>query len=271
MDWLPCPVVATLQHITAALYLVAGLAAGAGFTLARPRLARAAVAVLAAGAITHGVSFALLHRVEPTPPLTHLPTALSFMAWIGTLGFLVLAWRTRLAGLVALVAPMSFVGVVAALWGGPAAASRAPLGAGSLPHAHVLFASAGLALLGLAGLAGLLFLVEHRRLKRKQPLAGGAAWPSLEALDRAGAFAVAAGFPLLTLGVLAGALWLRSETGTLYAGRPHETFCLVAWAIYGVLAALRFGAAQPARRCAISAVAGFACLGFAVVGVELLA
>lgn len=263
--------VATLQHVTAALYLLAGLAAVGGFTWARPRLARAAVGVLAAGAVAHGVSFALLHTLEPTPPLTHLPTALSFMAWAGTVGFLVLAWRARLAGLVALVAPMAFLGVVAAVWGGPAAAPRVPLGAGSLPHAHVLLASAGLALLGLAGLAGLLFLAEHRRLKRKQPLAGGSAWPSLEALDRAGAFAVALGFPLLTLGVLTGALWLRSATGTLYSGSPHETFCLVAWAIYGVLAALRFGAAQPARRCAISAVAGFACLGFAVVGVELLA
>lgn len=261
----------TLQYLTAWLYLVSGLMAGAGFTLHRSTLVRAAVAVLAAGAVAHGVSFSLLHTAHPTPPLTHLPSALSFMAWVGTVGFLLLAWRARLTGLVALVAPMSCLGVVAAVLSGPASAGGASLGTGSLPHAHVLLASAGLALLGLAGLAGLLFLAEHRRLKRKRPLAGGSAWPSLEALDRAGAFAVAAGFPLLTLGVLTGALWLYSETGELYAGTAHETACWIAWAIYGVLGSQRFGARQPARRCALASIVGFVFLGFAVVGVELLA
>jgi ABC-type transport system involved in cytochrome c biogenesis permease subunit len=134
----------------------------------------------------------------------------------------------------------------------------------------VLLASAGLGLLGLAGLAGLSFLVEHRRLKRKRPFHGGTSWPSLEALDRAGAFAVAAGFPLLTLGVLTGALWQRSDTGVYFTGNAHETFCLIAWAIYGALASVRV-ARQPAPRCALSSLAGFALLGIAVLGVEWIA
>jgi ABC-type transport system involved in cytochrome c biogenesis permease subunit len=142
--------------------------------------------------------------------------------------------------------------------------------AGSLPHAHVLLASAGLGLLGLAGLAGLSFLVEHRRLKRKRPFHGGTSWPSLEALDRVGAFAVAAGFPLLTLGVVAGALWQRVESGAYFSGSAHETFCLIAWAIYGALATVRL-ARQPAPRCALSSLAGFALLGIAVLGVEWIA
>jgi len=263
-------VVGVLQYLTAGLYLLASLAAGAGFTLARPAMLRAAVGVLAAGALAHAASFTLLHTAVAAPPLTHLPSALSFMALVGTVGFLLLAWRARLAGLVALVAPMSCLGVAAAVFSGPAAADGRIAGTGSLPHAHVLLASAGLALLGLAGLAGLSFLVEHRRLKRKRLVASGA-WPSLEALDRAGAFAVVVGFPLLTLGVVTGSLWERSATGAFYSGDPHETFCLIAWAIYGVLATVRFGARQPAVRCAMSSIAGFAFLGIAVLGVEWLA
>jgi len=261
----------TLQLLTAALYLLAAGAAGVGFARGRAAWSRAAIALLAAGALAHGASFSLLHTLDPPPPLTHLPSALSFMSWVGTLAFLLLAWRARLLGLVALVAPMSLLGVAAAIWVEPGALPDATLGDGSLPHAHVLLASAGLALLGLAGLAGALFLAEHGRLKRKRPLAGGATWPSLEALDRAGAFAVAVGFPLLTLGVITGSLWLRDASGVFYSGSAHETFCLIAWAIYGVLAAQRFGARLPARRCAVSALAGFAVLGLAVVGVELLA
>jgi ABC-type transport system involved in cytochrome c biogenesis permease subunit len=263
--------VVALQYLTAGLYLLASLTAGAGFTLARPATLRAAVGVLAAGAVAHAASFALLHTVAAAPPLTHLPSALSFMALVGTVGYLLLAWRARLAGLVALVAPVSCLGVAAAVFSGPAGSAGSSAADGGIPHAHVLLASAGFALLGLAGLAGLSFLVEHRRLKRKRPLAGGAAWPSLEALDRAGAFAVVAGFPLLTLGVITGSLWQRAESGAFFSGSPHETYCLIAWAIYGLLVAVRFVARLPAPRCALSSIGGFALLGVAVVGVRLLA
>jgi ABC-type transport system involved in cytochrome c biogenesis permease subunit len=263
--------VVALQYLTAGLYLLASAAAGAGFTLARPALLRFAVGALAAGAVAHGASFSLLHTQSPTPPLTHLPSALSFMAWVGTVAFLLLAWRARLNGLVALVAPLSCLGVLAAVLSNPATSAESGVSeAGSIPHAHVLLASAGLALLGIAGLAGLSFLMEHRRLKRKRPFHGGTSWPSLEALDRAGAFAVAAGFPLLTLGVVAGALWQHADTGAFFSGSPHETFSLIAWAIYGALATVRL-ARQPATRCALSSLAGFALLGLAMLGVEWMA
>ena len=263
--------VVTLQYLTAALYAAAGLAGWAGFARGQERLAHAAVASLAVGAACHGVSFSLLHTLDPPPPLTHLPSALSFMAWVGTLGFLGLVWRSRLSGLVALVAPMSWLGVVPVLIAGPTQESGVALGAGSLPHLHVLLSSAGLALLGLAGLAGVLFLMEHGRLKRKRPLAGGSTWPSLEALDRAGALAVGFGFPVLTAGVVTGALWLEAARGVYFSGTAHEIFCLVGWALFGVLASLRFGVRIPARQCARVAVASFACLCCAVVGAELLA
>src|SRR4030095_2608090 len=112
--------VVVLQYLTAGLYLLASLTAGAGFTLARPAMLRVAVGVLAAGAIAHAASFTLLHTVTAAPPLTHLPSALSFMALVGTVGFLLLAWRARLAGLVALVAPMSWLRGAAGGFSGPA-------------------------------------------------------------------------------------------------------------------------------------------------------
>jgi ABC-type transport system involved in cytochrome c biogenesis permease subunit len=226
--------------------------------------------VLAGAAGLHAVGFSLLHTADPTPPLTDAPTSISFMAWVGTLGFLLLLLRFRVAGLVALVAPLAFVSVFYAALRLPHAVP-AEAGAGSVPHAHVLLASAGLALLGLAGLAGALFLVEHRRLKHKRPLAAGSPLPSLEALDRVNALALAIGFPLLTTGVVTGALWTQEMRGVPWTGTPHETWCLLAWAVYAVLVALRFGARLGARHCAASAAAGFLFASFAVIGVELLA
>jgi ABC-type uncharacterized transport system permease subunit len=263
-------VVVTLFHLTAAVYLAAGLVAGAGLALSKPRLTRLSAWILAAGALLHGFCFSQLHTVDPTPPLTHTSTAISFMAWVGTVGFLLLLWRTRVAGLVVLVAPMAFLGVFNGALRFPSEALEIVEGAGSVPHAHVLLASAGLSLLGLAGLAGALYLGEHRRLKRHRPLASGSTLPSLESLDRAGAVALAVGFPLLTLGVVTGGMWVHRLHGVAWTGAPHEVGSVVAWAVYAVLVTLRFRLHQPARRCAANAIGAFAFLFLAALGVELL-
>jgi ABC-type uncharacterized transport system permease subunit len=241
-----------------------------GLVLRSRRLARAAVWALAAGALLHGVSFPLMHAQAAAPPLTSLAAAASFMAWVGTLCFLALLARARIEGLVVLVAPAAFVGVFVAALGlrtpGPATFA----GSGSWPHLHVLLASAGLALLGLAGLAGALYLAEHRRLKAKARAPQPYPLPSLEALDRVNAIALALGFSLLTLGVLTGMLWVEAERGSLFGGSAHEAWSLLAWAIYAALAGIRFGGRQGAHQSAIGAVVAFGFLFFAVVGVELL-
>jgi ABC-type transport system involved in cytochrome c biogenesis permease subunit len=260
---------ALLLQLTAAVYLAAGLLAGSALGVHNASLSRAAASALGVGVLLHGLTFTALHSVDSTPPLTDGPTAVSFMAWIGTLTYLGLLWRYRLIGLVALIAPLSFLGVFYAALS-PAAIASPDVGDGSLAHAHVLLASAGLALLGIAGVAGAAFLAEHHRLKRKRHLEAPAPWPSLEALDRVNALALAVGFPLLTLGVVTGAMWVRAIHGAVWMGTAHETWCLVAWVIYAVLVTLRFGAGQGARRSALTALGGFAFAGFAVIGVELL-
>lgn len=94
--------------------------------------------------------------------------------------------------------------------------------------------------------------------------------PSLEALDRVNRLALVLGFPLLTLGVLTGSLWLDARTGQLFSGSLHEAWTLIAWMIYLGLVSVRFIGQQGSRQAAASAVAGFAFLVFAVVGVGLV-
>jgi ABC-type transport system involved in cytochrome c biogenesis permease subunit len=259
-----------LHQLAAAIYLIAGLAAGLGLALPAPRLGRAAVWLLAAGALVHGACFVALHSADPPPPLTNLPMAMSFTAWVGALFFLLLLLRAKLAGLVVLVAPLIFLAVFFAALRLPAVGPATFSGSGSWPHAHVLLASGGLSLLGVAGLAGVLFLIEHRRLKAKRRIDGRLPLPTLEALDRVNVAALALGFPLLTLGVLTGVIWLSTESGKLWTASPHETWSALAWAVYAVLVTARFGSRQGAHQAAISAVGGFAFLLFTGVGVEIL-
>ena len=253
---------------TAAVYLAAGLVAGLGLGLETRRVERASVLLLAVGAILHLVSFVLLHTAENPPPVTNLREAFSFMAWVGTVAYLLLLKRSRLSRLVVLVAPAAFLGAFLAALRPPSAVPiEEPTG---WPHAHVLLSSAGLSLLGLAGFAGLIFLIEHARLKSKKPLARRFPLPSLEALDRVNAVTLGIGFLLMTLGVVTGMIWLQVAKGAPWSGSAHEIWTLVAWVVYSALVFARFSGVQSSRRSAISAVAGFVFLLFAVVGLELI-
>lgn len=260
-----------LHQIAAAIYLAAGIGALLGALLPAPRMVRGSLFGLALGALVHGAGFATLHRLEPPPPLTSTPAAISLMAWMAVLFLLLLMWRIRVAALAVVTGPVAFLAAFFAATRLSHSTTSSIYGSGSWPHAHVVLASAGIALLGIAGLAGLFFLFEHRRLKAKRRVSRRVRLPTLEALDRINVLALAVGFPLLTLGVITGMLWLQGALGRLWTGTHHETWAVIAWAIYAGLVLARFGGRQGARQAAASAVAGFAFLLFAVVGVELLA
>jgi ABC-type transport system involved in cytochrome c biogenesis permease subunit len=263
-------VVVQLHQLTAALYLIAALVASLGLALPAPRLGRLSMFLLAAAAVAHAVCFGAMHATGTAPSLTMLPVAVSFMALVGVSFFLLLSRQARLTGLVVLVAPMAFVSVfVAGLRMGGAEIPASAASGGSWEHAHVLLAGAGLALLGVAGVAGVFYLAEHRRLKSKRPIRLRFPMPSLEALDRVNTVALGLGFPLLTLGVVTGVFWAARATGKVWGGSPHELWSAIAWVVYAIVVVARFTREQGARQAAASAIGGFLFLFFAVIGLEL--
>lgn len=259
------------QHMAAALYLAAGVGAILGLVLPAPRVLRGACWGLGLGALAQAAAFATLHRLDSAPALTDLGQSIAVMTWLSVLFTLALLYRYRLPGFVPPLAFAAFLSAFGATLASPELAGSGDT-VGSIPHAHVLLASAGFAALGIAGLAGTFFLVEHRSLKRRQSLAGRRSLPlpSLETLDQVNRIALVLGFPLLTLGVLTGSLWLDARSGQLFSGSLHEASTLIAWTIYLGLVVARFAGRQGSRQAAASAVAGFTFLLFAVLGVGLV-
>lgn len=253
------------QQMAAVLYLAAGVGALLGLVLPAPKIQRGARVGLILGAVCQFAAFATLHQLDPAPRLTDLGPAIAAMAWLATIFLAALQSRHRLESFVPPVALIGFVATFALTLSQP---GQSPgVGAsGGLPHAHVLLASAGLAALGIAGLSGVFFLLEHRRLKRREAVARRIALPSLEALDKVNRVTLVVGFTLISLGVVTGALWVESRAGHLLSGALHETWTLIAWGIYLGLVLLRFAGRQGARQAAASAIAGFAFLVVAVMG-----
>jgi ABC-type uncharacterized transport system permease subunit len=257
------------HQLAAAIYLAAGIGALVGVVLPSPKMSRGSAWGLGIGALVQTVAFATLHRVE-SPPITSLPIVLASSAWMTVLFAMLLTWKVRLPGLAAVVGPLAFLSVFVASLGWQHGGDPTPVEAGTWPHVHVLLASGGLALLGIAGLAGLVYLLEHRRLKAKPPVALRIPLPSLEALDRVNVVTTAVGFALLTLGIMTGMAWLKETLGAAWTGTTHEAWMMISWIIYAGLVGVRFAGRQGGRQAAASALAGFAFLLFGVIGVGVL-
>lgn len=94
----------------------------------------------------------------------------------------------------------------------------------------VLGMAAGLAALVL----GMMYLVQHRRLKQKQTLTEGMTLPSLARIARLNWWAVMISVPLLTLGMAVGVglgIWSKRGTTPLSFGDPVIVAYGVAWMI----------------------------------------
>ncbi len=258
------------HQLAAAIYLAAGLGALIGVVLPSPRMSRGAAWGLALGALVQIAAFATLHLAETPRPITALPAAVELSAWMLVIYLLALMWKFRLPALAAGVGPVAFLAVFGASLGLESVEESALDGGGAWPHVHVLLATAGVGLLALAGIAGIFFLMEHRRLKAKHPIAPKLALPSLEALDRVNVMSTVLGFVLLSLGVMTGMFWLLGHSGEFWSGTSHETWMVIAWAIYAGLVSVRYLGRQGPRQAAASAMAGFVFLLFGIVGVGIL-
>jgi cytochrome c-type biogenesis protein CcsB len=81
---------------------------------------------------------------------------------------------------------------------------------------------------------------------------------------------IAIGFPLLTLGIITGAIWADSAWGTYWSWDPKETWSLITWFVYALYLHSRFVRGWRGRKTAVLAVLGFIAVIFTYLGVNLL-
>jgi cytochrome c-type biogenesis protein CcsB len=88
-------------------------------------------------------------------------------------------------------------------------------------------------------------------------------------LDRLSYRSILFAFPVWTFGVMAGAIWADSAWGRYWAWDPKETWSFITWVVYACFLHARATAGWRGRRAAYFHLAGFACLMFNLVGVNL--
>ena len=140
-------------------------------------------------------------------------------------------------------------------------------------HVTAMIVAIGLFIFG-AVVTTLYLLADRsqRRLAAGQPSWSAGIWrhlPVPAVLDRLTYRSVLFGFPVWTFGVMAGAIWADHAWGRYWGWDPKETWSFITWVVYAMFLHARATAGWRGRRAAWIQLAGFACLMFNVIGVNL--
>ena len=92
----------------------------------------------------------------------------------------------------------------------------------------------------------------------------------LEILDNLSYRIIGLGFPLLTTGIVAGAVWANEAWGAYWSWDPKETWALITWFVFAAYLHARITKSWQGKRPAILASIGFVVVWICYLGVNFL-
>lgn len=91
-----------------------------------------------------------------------------------------------------------------------------------------------------------------------------------QTLDNLSYRVIGLGFPLLTIGIIAGAVWANEAWGSYWSWDPKETWALITWLVFAAYLHARITKGWQGKRPAILASTGFVVVWICYLGVNLL-
>ena len=92
----------------------------------------------------------------------------------------------------------------------------------------------------------------------------------LESVDNLSYRTISFGFPLLTIGIIAGAVWANEAWGSYWSWDPKETWALITWLVFASYLHARITKAWQGKKPAIIASFGFIVVWICYLGVNFL-
>lgn len=92
----------------------------------------------------------------------------------------------------------------------------------------------------------------------------------VETIDNISYRIIGLGFPLLTIGIISGAVWANEAWGSYWSWDPKETWALITWLVFAAYLHARITRGWQGRKPAILATTGFVVVWVCYLGVNLL-
>jgi cytochrome c-type biogenesis protein CcsB len=253
--------------ITMVLYFAATVSFLAYLLRRSEALSKVSLGITAGGFLAHTIALVVRMAGAASPAHPSFYEALSFFSWMIILVFLVVEFRHRIHVLGSFMVPLALISLVSA--------AALPETVPTLqPVFKTLWFHVTLSMLGTVGftvafVAGVMYLIQERLLKSKRFNVLYSKLPALDFLDHLNQQSIVLGFPLLTLGIVTGAISAEFAQGSYVSWNPEQTGALITWLFYfGVLLG-RLTVGWRAKRAAYLTVVGFACVILTLVGVLL--
>lgn len=91
-----------------------------------------------------------------------------------------------------------------------------------------------------------------------------------DTLDNISYRVIGLGFPLLTIGIIAGGVWANEAWGSYWSWDPKETWAFITWLVFAAYLHTRITRGWQGRKPAILAAVGFVVVWICYLGVNLL-
>jgi cytochrome c-type biogenesis protein CcsB len=233
-------------------------------------LSKVAITTVCIGFASHTLALIVRYAEAGYTPVTNLHESLSFFAWMVIGILLIVNFKYKIKVLGAFLTPIAVVLMLFAYALPKEILPLAPVLRSFWHPFHIVFAFLGNAIFALAFCCGVMYLVQERQLKAKKIGAITQRLPSLKVLDDLNYQSLTYGFPLLTLGIITGAIWAEYAWGRYWNWDPKETWSLITWLLYAALLHQRLTVGWRGRKAAIMAIIGFLAVLFTFLGVNLL-
>jgi ABC-type uncharacterized transport system permease subunit len=255
-------------YLALGLYAVGTLIALVSLFRNEILLQRAGMVVMGAGWISHTVWIGTICTITGHPPLTNLPEAASFVAWTVFAVEMALFIRYRVHAASFFVHPLVLILLTITAVVHEPFARVTPETRSRIFTAHVLFTTIGIAALFIGVAFMYLAMAQDRSLTSKTR---GRLWdwiPSLDVCKLVSRRALAIGFSIYTLGILAGILWSYQTEAGLMQLRIKQIGAIVAWVLFAVLLQASLAGALRARRTLLVSVGAFVATLVAILGIH---
>ena len=124
-------------------------------------------------------------------------------------------------------------------------------------HVHVFTCFIAYASFAVSFLCGLLYMLKPKGIQAGK-------------LEEINYQSVVVGFPMLTAGILTGAVWAHYAWGSYWSWDPKETWSLITWIVYALFLHARFTRGWKGRRIALLSIIGFMSVIFTYLGVNFI-
>jgi ABC-type transport system involved in cytochrome c biogenesis permease subunit len=126
-------------------------------------------------------------------------------------------------------------------------------------HIHVFTCFIAYAAFALSFISSILYLFKWKGFM-----------PPKEALEEINYRSIVVGFPMLSAGILTGAVWAHYAWGSYWSWDPKETWSLITWIVYAIFLHARMMRGLKGKKMAFFSILGFLCVIFTYFGVNFI-